>query len=787
MSTPSKFNIVGNPNLNRRDITRKITGAAIYAWDINPAHIGLNPAPGHMVYLGVVVCPYPRAKILSIDTSAAEAAGYACLTGDDLPPYAYASNRNSLPLPRVSDTIMYPGQPVVAVSALTTDGVEDAAKLVKITYEPLPYLLDAEEALAPDALQLYEGGNSPAGGFTNENGMVPSTINVKIGDADSAMAAADVVVGPVKYQTQHEQHYEMEPYAVVAQWTNGNLRVWSSNQWPHAEERSLASYFGVPVTNVTVSTALGGNEGGGVLGNALGDKISGELEVVTAMMAQKTGAVVKGALPRNNQATWMSARFPMGAYITMGAKNDGTITALKATVYTNVGAIGGSNGSDAISDFYNMYNIPNVTVTAYSANTNRYHNAGAMRDVGESQGHFFIESAVDELAQALNMDPVALRQMNLRAADAAGNPPVDPNTNFPYTSTGQPAAFIMATDAFGWGSKWKGWGKASQVNGALRRGVGIADLNGAKGSVSLSDGQLQVNPDGTVQAFTGLTDHGAGGNTTYVILAAEALGLTSFDKITLVQSDTSLTTDTIGTFGSRSTRVCGMAFISAAKDLGRQWFPTVAKALAPGTNPANLAFGNNTIYDTTNPSNSMSFTAAAKLLSGPLKGSGFYTPPGRITQRVTGTKFAEVEVNIETGAARVVHFTSAIGIGRVVFPKGAESQVRGGLFMGIGETLYQELYLDPTTGQQLNPNFHDFRIATMMESPDQVDALWVEQNDPIAPFGAVGIGEPVLMAVSPAIANALSNALGGYRFRTLPITREEIVAGIQWARANGKI
>jgi CO/xanthine dehydrogenase Mo-binding subunit len=134
-----------------------------------------------------------------------------------------------------------------------------------------------------------------------------------------------------------------------------------------------------------------------------------------------------------------------------------------------------------------------------------------------------------------------------------------------------------------------------------------------------------------------------------------------------------------------------------------------------------------------------------------------------------------------------VRFTSSIGLGRVVFAKGAESQVRGALFMGIGETLYQELYLDPTTGRQMNPNLHDFRIATMMETPDQVDALWIEQNDPIAPFGAVGIGEPVLMAVSPAIANALSNALGGYRFRNLPISREDIIAGIQWAKANGKL
>ena len=202
------------------------------------------------------------------------------------------------------------------------------------------------------------------------------------------------------------------------------------------------------------------------------------------------------------------------------------------------------------------------------------------------------------------------------------------DTGFPYTSSSQPAAFNQATSAFGWSSQWKGWGTPSQTNGPLVRGVGIANLNGNKGSVSLSNGQLQVNPDGSVQAFTGLTDHGAGGNTTFVILAAESLGLTDFSNITLVQADTSLTTNTIGTFGSRSTRVCGMAFISAAKDLMRQWGPIAAKKMAAGTNPANLAFGNNTIYDTTNPSNSISFKAAAALLSAPLKGSGLYLAAG---------------------------------------------------------------------------------------------------------------------------------------------------------------
>ena len=801
-SSNPPLNIVGNPNLLRRDITRKITGEAVYAYDINPETIGLNPQTG-MAYLGVVRCPYPRARIKSIDTSAVEAAGYTAITGDDMPAYAFwGGGRTRTPLVRSSDLIMFPGQPVVAVVAPTTNEVEDAAALVKVEYEPLPWVpgnfaADAQSALAPDALQLYTAGNSPSGGFTNENGSIPSTIHIAVGDADSAMAAADVVTPVLAYATQLEQHYEFEPYAVVVHFSSGVLRAWTSNQWAHAEAGSLASYFGLPANNVIVSTALGGNEGGGVLGMALGDKIAWEVLAIAAFASMKTGTAVKAAFTRWDQATWSSARFPTYANIQLGARSDGTIVALKATAYFNSGAYGGSQGSDALSDFYNMYNIPNFSIEGFSANTNGYHTAGPMRDVGESQGHFVIESAVDELAQQLNMDPVALRAKNLRQNDSNGVTPVDPYTGYPYTSCSQPEAFNKAVGGFGWSQKWQGWGKASQASGSLRRGVGIASLNGAKGSVSLSDGQLQVNPDGSVQAYTGLTDHGAGGNTTFAVLAAEALGLTSFENITMIMCDTSETTDTIGTFGSRSTRVCGMAFISAARDLLRQWGPIAAAKMKPGTDATKLAFGNNTIYDTTDPSNTISFKDAAALLSKPLKGSGFYVPngetlngrtkPGHITQRTMGTKLAEVEVNTDTGDVRVVQFTSSIGLGRVVFPRGAESQVRGGLFMGIGETLYQEVWLDPTTGGQMNPNFHDFKIPTVMEVPDQVDALWVEQNDPVAPFGAIGIGEPCLMAVSPAIANALSNALGGYRFRNLPISREDVIAGIQWAKANGKL
>jgi xanthine dehydrogenase YagR molybdenum-binding subunit len=406
-----------------------------------------------------------------------------------------------------------------------------------------------------------------------------------------------------------------------------------------------------------------------------------------------------------------------------------------------------------------------------------------MRDVGESQGHYFIDAAVDMLAEKLNVDPAEFRLKNMRTKKNA----VDPVTGYPYTGFGEPEGFQKAMDAFNWKSKWKGYGVPSSVQGTKRRGLGVALVNCAKGSIiPPSTGQIQVDPDGTVTVFTGLTDHGAGGNTAFPLMAAEYLGLTSLDNVRVVQSDTSQTTDSSVTAGSQATRNCGMAFGEAVKDLKKQWFPTVAKKL--GVDPNALTFGNDMIFVANDPTKGMSFKDAAALLDGPVKGYGVFHVPEKIAWRVGGAKFVEVEVDVETCYAHVVNLVSGMDIGRVIWWKGAESQVRGGfLGMGIGEALYQELWHDPTTGGYVNPNYHDFRIPTMMEVPDDIVATWEEYVDPVGPFGAKGIGENVLVASSPAISNALSNALGGYRFTRLPIAIEDIVTAVQWMKKEGKL
>lgn len=805
-----------------------------------------------MLYMGMITCPYAHAKILSIDTSKAEAAGYLTLTAEDLPPWQYWSTtgRQYTPLPLAGrDEVLYPGQCVACVAAPTTDLVEDAAALVDIQYEVLPFVLDQEEALKPSAPILWPGGtNAAVGGFTNETGPIPAAIHWERGNVQQALESAKFTIGypnPVRLDTQLEAHYQFEPFSSTARWvaqgastiatpTGGAapiqtapapnasgtatfalgdiLYLWSHTQYPHSDRTGVANYFGIPINNVIVSTGLGSNtttgsatEGGSVMGMALGDNSGQPWPALTAAMARKAGVgiAVKFGPTRRNQVAMMTHRFPNRAYVSLGADANGNFTAMKWTIYINVGAYGGSQGSDGVSDLLNLYDVPNALVDVYSVNTNAYRIASSMRDVGESQGHFLMETAVDMLAQAGNWDPYQFRLQNGRTRENAIDPTsintTDPTqkTGNPYSGWGLPEALIEPATAFGWSSAWKGWGNVN-LSGQTLTGVGLGLQNGAKGSPSApATAQITLNADGSITVYTGLTDHGAGGNTTYAIMAGEAMGLTAaqFGSIKVVSGDTSLTTDSGVTAGSRSSRSGGLGMIAAAQNLATVVFPTVATKLSTGTTKvtsSQLEWANGGVYQIGNPSVGLTMAQVAALFTTPPKGFGSYTFPTNIAYRVGGSKFFEVSVDIETAQVQVQRFFTGMDIGRVLFYKGAMSQANGGLFMAGGEALTQERWNDPTTGQDLNPNFHDFRIFTIMEIPQEVvlngpanymngtNHKWVEYVDPVGPYGAKGIGENVMMAVSPALANALSNAMGGYRFTSIPLTREKIVAGLQW-------
>jgi len=299
--------------------------------------------------------------------------------------------------------------------------------------------------------------------------------------------------------------------------------------------------------------------------------------------------------------------------------------------------------------------------------------------------------------------------------------------------------------------------------------------------------------------YSGGMDHGGGGVTALPIIAAELLGQPDMTNMTAVMSDTTLTTDTGVTAGSRMTRNGCMGLVAAAQNLGTQWFPLIAAKLAAGTKSTNLAFGggisgqpSGIIFDTTNPKNQMTFKAACALLpAAGLTGVGTFTPPARTAYRVGGTKICEVEVDTETADVRVVDYVGALGLGRVIFAMGAAGQNTGGfLGLGVGETFYEANLNDSSTGLKysggtLNPNYLDNKIPSIYQAPDRALSLWSEYNDPYGPFGAVGIGENTLMSVMPMILNALSNAMGGYRFIKTPVRKEDIVAALQYMKTKG--
>jgi xanthine dehydrogenase molybdenum-binding subunit len=812
----STFALVGNPAITRRATYAAVTGVKRYTMDIHPSDIGISATTGFL-YMGYVTCPHPNALIKSIDVSAAEAMGATTLTAldyDFLPADDYYSSsglhtRGPLPYPQVRS----PGGIVVAVAHTSPDLLNDAIQLVNVEYEPLPYVFDSQAALAAGAPMIWPNGNSPSGSVI-EGQPTPSTAVVTVGDVDTAFAQADAVVTLPVLNSQFINHFDMEPRGLIAQWTSaGQINIWGNTQFAYGIQSTLASYFFVPAANINVRTALGGDDattgGGGVVGCGLGNKTSGEEYVIAVAMAKKTGNPVKFGHTRYTHATATTDRFPFRGFVEISAKG-GLITGIKARIYVNCGALSGSESE--LSELYDTYNIPNIDLISYSATTNAYSQASPMRDVGESQCSLLTETAVDMLAEKLNVDPAQFRLNNMKTqgytdpvtGQVFPNSAFDASTGYPMSSLGAAPAYFVATRGFNWSSRWKGWGVNSstpvntgstQGTGQKLRGVGIALTNGAKGSLSSGTGKVTVTPQGVVTYYCGSMDHGGGGDTSQPITMAEALGFTpaTFGNLHVVMSDTTLTPSTGGTYGSMQTRTAGLAAIGAAQNLASQWFPIVAAKMAAGTNAANLNFGNNTIYDTTNPKNSMSFSAAAALLTAPLTGTATTGGPPRTAYRVAGTKICEVEIDVETADVRIIDYMGALAVGRQVFWAGMRGQNHGGYNgTGLGEALFEETINDSSTGLQysgtrLNPNFLDFKVPSIMQVPDNIQVPAYDQVDPIGPFGAVGMGENALTGVASMVLNALSNACGGYRFTKMPVRKEDIVDALQWMKANGKL
>jgi len=715
----------------------KVTGAARFTVDI--------ALPG-MLHARVLRSPLPHAAVRAVDfTAAARHPGVRAVlpiaTPDD----------------RANATLRYVGAPVAAVAAVSLAAARQAAQLIRVEYQKLPFVVEMNKARAADAPVVHDETTAPPGhpsGFPAAAGLpldgnVRGPAIVKRGDVAEAFAASDLVVED-EFSTQVQTHCCMEPHAIVADWREDGLTVYMSTQFTVGVRHELADMFGLPLNRVRVVVDA--------MGGGFGSKSSlGNYGRFAVELSRRAKAPVKLFLDReeeqmdagNRPATWQRLR--------IGAKHDGELTAISLVSYGTAGvAVGAGVGNIAES----MYACPNFTGAQHDV----FINAGpgcAMRAPGNAPGAFGLEQTIDILAEELDIDPLALRDR------------IDP-------SPVRREERRIGAELIGWHRRHKPGADA----GPIKRGIGVAQsLWGANVQINASC-EVRVLRDGSVEVLSSVQDIGTGIATVLAQTVAEVLGLRPQD-ITVRIGDTDFPPGP-PSYGSRTTASITPPARTAAWRVLQQLFRDAALNLNAGIDQLVARDGKIAVRDDVN--RGMSFKQAAALLrtdrisavaSRSDDYAGFRRRMGDAAlaqQDLGGVQFAEVAVDTETGIVRVERIVAVQDCGRPMNPRQIESQVQGGVLMGLSYALYEDRILDPETGRMVNPNLEQYRLAGPRETP-QIDVVVLENYQGQSATDAYGIAEPANIATAPAVANAVYNAID-VRIRSLPMTPAAILAAL---------
>ncbi|MBE3582014.1 MAG: molybdopterin-dependent oxidoreductase [Thermoanaerobacteraceae bacterium] len=746
--------IVGR-RLPLRDAVAKVTGRTVYVGDMR--------LPG-MLYGRILFSPVAHGRIKRIDVSRAQALPgvRAVVTYQDVPPVAYNSalRFKGHDIPRdeyiLTDTVRYVGDRVAAVAADDPETAERALRLIEVEYEELPAVFDPEEALRPGAPEVHEGGN------------VVKKLEAAAGDVEKALDGADYVFTD-RIKLPIVTHVALEPHASLAQFdaAAGKLTVWSANQNIFATRIILSEIFGLPVNKVRViKPPVGGGFGG---------KLEAVLEPVAALLSMKTGRPVLVEMNRREVMVSTRTRHSAVYYLRTGVKKDGTIVGQDITAYFNTGAYATSalNVTGAMIDkAFRLYRIPDLRVTAYSVYTN-CPVGGAMRGYGSPQLVAAREIHLNKIARKLGLDPVEFRRRNLVR-------PGDINPRF-GTSLGN----CRVLDCLEKGAQrfnWEEKARQPKGEGRFRRGVGVAAGNHGNGTfgvhVDMTTVALKMNEDGTVTMFTGTQDLGQGGTSMMCMIVAQVLGL-SPEQVEVVEADTELTPWDLGTYASRGVWVAGNAALKAARSVRRQLLSGAASLL--GVGEEELELGGGFAYCRHSPERKVSLGEIVAAVQLRKEGSQEIRAYESFTSvagpNSYGVHLAEVEVDTETGRVKVLRYVAAHDVGRAINPMYVEGQIEGGIQMGLGYGLTEELIVDPASGKVLNAGLKGYRVFRAKDMPE-IEVLLIEEGEPPGPFGAKSIGEASTVPVAPAVVNAVADALG-VDFDELPVTPERILAKLR--------
>jgi CO/xanthine dehydrogenase Mo-binding subunit len=710
------------------DALEKVTGDAHYTADIKLAG---------MLHVALLRAPVARGRVTSLDASLALALPgvRGALTIDDVPDIKLDGVK------LFDQSIHYVNQPLAAICADTMELAERAVDAIMTTVEVEPHVVTAEQALAADAPRVKSSGNTPRS----------SPRIISRGDVDAGLRGSDVTITR-EYRTPTALHTALEPHGAVAEWSGGQLTIWESTQGIFNTRRDIAKAFGLPLSSVRVIK----NYMGGGFGAKNG---ASHATYIAAALAKKLGRPVRCILDREGEQTDAGNRSATTQRVTIGAKRDGTLTAITLDATISLGIGGWLAGPARI--YHELYRCENVR----STETFVYMNTGAMasfRAPGSVEGAFGLECAMDALARELDIDPLELRRRNYAQHDQ--------DKNRPYSDKHLDECYRLGAERFGWSrARDAAPGYASRI----KRGVGMASLTWGAGGGPPAYATVRINRDGTIEVLTGAQDLGTGARTVLAQIAAEVLGA-KIDNVRTVLGDTERLPFASNSWGSITTASVGPAVRVAAEEARDSLFEAAAGMMH--TEPDDLESRDGEIHAKSTDACMLIGDVCEKLGDVMIIGQGSRGPnPDKTAISAFGAQFAEVEVDTETGRVRVLRIVSAHDSGRIINPTLAESQLEGGIIQGLGYALFEERVLDEKQGVPLNSTMHDYKIPTIGDIP-LIDAFFVDAADTVANHtGAKGLAEPPIIGTAPAIANAVANALG-VDVTEIPLTPWRVLA-----------
>ena len=745
-----------------------VTGTARYTFDVEVEGL---------LHMKLLRSPHPHARIVSIDTSAAlRVPGvHAVLTHHDAPDTLYSSARHENPEDDPDDTrvlddvVRFVGQRVAAVVADSEGAAEEGCRLIVVEYEQLPYVLDPEEAMAPGAPVLHPKG--PESRIARAESNVCGEAHGEIGSVEQGFAEADLVYEET-FRTQRVQHASLETHGCLV-WFEGDeetgeerIVVRSSTQVPFLVRRALCSLYELPEEQVRV---VAGRVGGG-----FGGKQEMLTEDIAVLAALKLHRPVKLEFTRAEQFYGATTRHPFTVTVKVGAKRDGTLTALRFRVVSNTGAYGNHGPGvmfHSVGESMGVYRVPHKKVDAYAVYTNAVP-AGAFRGYGLGQVTFAVESAMDELARRLGLDPLEFREKNVIGPGEHMISPSGEEEDLHIASYGLDQCLQVVRDALADDRSARkappGW--------LVGQGFAMSMIATAPPGGHYADATVSLLDDGSYDIAVGTAEFGNGTTTVHKQITAGALG-TTVDRIAIRQSDTDVVRHDTGAFGSAGTVVAGKAVMKAANALAGQILSFAAEyARVP---QSQLRLTADAVECEGRIVTLKELFEAARGQQVELVGVGHWGGSPRSV--AFNSQWFRIAVDPDTGEIRILRSVHGADAGKVMNPLQCRGQVEGGVAQALGATLFERVLVDER-GEVTTAAFRRYRLPAYADVP-RTEVHFSETSDALGPLGAKSMSESPFNPVTPAFANALRDATG-IRFTEAPFLRDQVWQALEEHRTR---